>query len=201
MRKSLYLLCLSLLVSVGLSAQSFPSAEGRRVSVWAGAEISAFNPDYGCQSSSPFSCGKGEILGISPFVDANHLLFERIGVEGQARFLHWRGPVPHVTEASYLAGPRVGLLHFRNTLYVSGKFLVGKANIGLRSGEPGNGSHFAMAPAGMAEFKLTRRVAARAEYEYQIWPFFKGVPTGSTSGQGGLTPNGFSFGVSYALLR
>ena len=199
MRKTPYLLCLYLFISAGLSAQGVPSAEGSSVMVWAGAEISMFNPDYGCGSSSPFSCGSGLLFGISPYVDVNHLFFHRIGAEGQARFLHWGGPGRGISESSYLAGPRFALVQFKRTLFVSGKVLVGMGNINLPPGTSGDGSHFVYAPGCVADYRLTRRFAARAEYEYQIWPSFQGTPTATTTGKGGLTPNGFSFGVSYAL--
>lgn len=202
MFKRLYLsLALLLIASTStLLAQSFPSAEGRGFSVWVGGEISTFNPDYGCSSASPFSCGDHQLLGIGPFIDLNHLVFERIGAEGEARFLHWRGPGSGLTEASYLAGPRFGLMSFRRTLYVSGKVLIGDAHISVPSDPVGSGTYFAYAPGAVADLRITRRVSARADYEYQIWPSFRGIATATTTGKGGLTPNGFSFGVSYALL-
>jgi len=190
-----------ILISTTLSAQSFPSAEGPKVSVWVGAELSSFNPDYGCSGNTPFSCISQQLIGIAPFVDANHLFLPRLGAEGEARFLHWRGPGSGVTESSYLAGPRFGLVSFKHSIFLSGKALIGSATIHTPPTDPGNGSHFALAPGGVAEFRMTRRLAARADYEYQIWPFFKGRPTASTTGTGGLTPNGFSLGVSYMILR
>jgi hypothetical protein len=183
----------SLLLSATLSAQSFPSAEGPRLTVSAGAEISLFNPDYGCKDNSPFMCFGQQLLGVAPFVDANHLFFQRLGAEGEARFLHWRGPGGGLTESSYMAGPRVGLIGFRRSIYLSAKVLVGSANINIPKSAAGNGTHLAYAPGAVAEFKVTRRLTARVDYEYQIWPNF--------IGSGGLTPNGFSLGLSYMILR
>ena len=79
----------------------------------------------------------------------------------------------------------------------SGKVLLGEGHISLPRGAAGAGNYFAYAPGAIFDFWLTRRVIARADYEYQMWPSFKGAGTGA----GGLTPNGFSFGVSYALTR
>lgn len=190
------------LASTALSAQSQWSAEGPVPrSVWIGAEISMFNPDYGCSNASPFTCGSNQLLGLAPFVDANHLIFQRLGVEGKAQFLHWRGPGNGLTEASYLAGPKFGLWRFRRSALFSGKVLVGEGNITLPSHGAGDGYHFAFAPGFMADIKLNERVFARAEYEYQIWPFFKSYPTATTTGTGGLTPNGFSFGIGYSFQR
>jgi hypothetical protein len=198
--KYLYLLSPLFLISAALSAQSNPAAEGPRVSVWAGAEFSTFNPDYGCADSSPFSCGSTQLLGITPFVDANHVLFQRLGAEAEARFLQWRGPGSGLTEASYLAGPRIDLLHFKRRLVLSGMLLLGDGHLSIPKGA-GNGSYFAYAPGAVVDFRATRRISARVGYEYQIWPLFKGVPTSTTTGTGGLTPNGFSFGLSYAILK
>jgi hypothetical protein len=134
MRKPPYLLCFYLLVSVALSAQVFPSAERSGATVWVGAEISTFNPDYACKENSPFACLHGQLLGIAPFVDADHMLFQRLGAEGQARFLHWRGPGQGITQSSYLAGPLIALVQFKSTLSLRGKFLFGLANINLPPG-------------------------------------------------------------------
>jgi len=185
------------LITATLSAQSYPSAEGRGASVWVGAEISTFNPDYGCLKSSPFSCWNHQLLGIAPYVDANHLLFQRVGAEGEARFLHWRGP-GSLTEASYMTGPRVGIWQYRQVA-LSGKFLVGLGRMTLPTGTAGSGNYLAYAPGVVVDYRLAKRVAARVDYEYQMWPSFKGSLTGS--GHGGLTPNGLSIGVSYALMR
>jgi opacity protein-like surface antigen len=138
-------------------------------------------------------CGGQQLLGVAPFVDANQLLFHRLGAEGEARFLHWRGPGAGLTESTYLAGPRFALISFKHSIGLSGKFLVGSANIHVPNDAAGNGTHFAYAPGAVAEFKVSRRLTARVDYEYQIWRNF--------IGNGGLTPNGFSFGLSYMILR
>ena len=198
-------LCFFLLPAV-LFAQSRPSAEGGGSSLWVGGEISTFNPDYECASGSPLSCWDHQLLGFAPFVDAVNLLprlgmGEGLGIEGEARFLHWRGPYSGFTESSYLVGPRFGLVRVKDSLRLIGKVGVGRANIALPPGSPGNGDHFAYAPGIIAEVKVTPRVLVRGGYEYQVWPGFKGVRTSTTTGCCGLTPNGFSLGLSYELLR
>jgi hypothetical protein len=193
MLKNLSLLSSCLLLSATLFAQTLPSAEHSSVSVWAGAEISTFNPDYGCGDSSPFTCWDHQLLGIAPFVDANHLIFQRLGAEGEARFLPWKGPVSGFTQSNYLAGPRVGILNFRSRFVFTGKFLMGLGHIGLPSHGAGTGNYFVYAPGAVFDFKLKKKLIARVDYEYQLWPSFLGG--------GGLTPNGFSFGLSYALVK
>jgi hypothetical protein len=191
MIKSLSLLASFLLLSSTLFAQSSPSGEHDAVSVWAGAEISAFNPDYGCDGAGPFKCWDHHLWGIAPFVDVNHLIFQRLGVEGEARFLPWNGP-GGLTQSSYLAGPRVGLVHFKRRFFVSGKVLLGLGHLDAGHGV-GSGNYFAYAPGAGLDVRLKKRLTARVDYEYQIWPSFLGG--------GGLTPNGFSFGLSYAFIR
>jgi hypothetical protein len=195
MLKNLCLLAAGILLAIPLTAQSFPSAEGPGVSVWVGASISMFNPDYGCDNDSFLSCWNHELLGIAPYAYTNPFLFHRIGAEGEARFLHWHGP-RNLTESSYLAGPRVGLYRYKKLL-LSGRFLLGEAKLDVGSVSAGSGTYFAYAPGGTLDFRMAKRVSTRIDYEYQRWPTFKGILPGKD--HTGLTPNGLSVGVSYAI--
>jgi len=192
---SLFLLC------VALYAQSAPSAERPGFALWVGAEISTFNPDYGCANSSPFSCGGHQLIGVSPFVEANHMVFRRLYVETEARILRWNGPASGLTETTYLTGPSLHLMQFKKMLFFNCKLLFGGGHITVPAHGLGTGNDFVYAPGGSFDIKMTKRMVARAEYEYQMWPTFKGVRTATTTGTGGLTPNGFSFGISYALIQ
>ena len=102
-----------------------------------------------------------------------------------------------LVENSYLGGPRLLLFHYRD-LHFSGKFLVGQGQLDVPAPRLRGGSYFAYAPGGGVDFPVSKHVSARVEYEYQIWPGFKCFAC-SNSGGGGLTPNGLSFGVSYAI--
>lgn len=200
MYKRLCLFALSVLVSATLFAQTKPAAEGAGGGlVWVGAEISTFNPDYGCLNSSPFSCWNYQLLGISPYIDSGSLFFPRLTLESQARFLHWRGP-GLTTESTYMAGPRFRLYRYK-TVTLSGKFLIGKAHMTLAAKDPGPGagSYLAYAPGILVDYRLAYRWSLRADYEQQFWPNFKGIPTKTTTGTGGLTPEGLSLGFSYAI--
>lgn len=192
MIKRLCLIGASLLLTTPMIAQTLPAAEGSGISLWAGASVSSFNPDYGCASNSPFTCGN-QLIGIAPFVHTNGFLLRRVGFEGQARFLHWHGPTG-LTESSYLAGPRANLFRYKKLLF-SGKFMIGDAHLNIKG--VGNGSYLAYAPGCAVDYRIKRRLFARVDYEYQIWPSFQGAQTGS--GHGGLTPNGFSVGLSYGI--
>ena len=110
MPKRFYFVCAFALMVVPLAAQVHPAAEGTRtpVAFWIGGSITTFNPDYGCENSSPFSCGEHQLIGVGPYVDTNYFLFDRLGVEGEARLLLFHGPETMV-QTSYLAGPRLRL--------------------------------------------------------------------------------------------
>jgi hypothetical protein len=61
-----------------------------------------------------------------------------------------------------------------------------------------HGTYFTLAPGGTIEYSVWKHVAFRVDYEFQIWPGFSGI---AAQGNNGLTPNGFSLGVSYMLRR
>lgn len=195
MRKVLYLLAAFPLLSVSLAAQVAPAGQepGAGVNYWIGASVSTFNPDYGCANGSPFSCGGSQIIGAGTYLDTNFFLLGKIGLEGEVRFMLWNGPNT-LTENSYLGGLRVRLFHHGDLNFV-GKFLVGEGQLDVPGHEIGNGSYFAFAPGAAIDYRLTRHVSARVEYEYQRWPSYPAF----RGGGGGLTPNGFSFGVSYKI--
>jgi hypothetical protein len=198
MYKKLWLLGSVLVVSSTLFAQVKPMAEGVPYgSMWVGAEISTFNPDYGCMNSSPFSCWNHQLMGISPYIDVKTMLSARVRMEAQGRFLHWHGP-GSLTETSYLAGPIVRLWQYRQ-LTLSGKLLVGRTKLAIAKPAVGSGSYLAYAPGALVDYRVWRRMSARLDFENQIWANFKGVKTRTTDGTGALTPTGLSFGLSYAL--
>ncbi len=194
MLKNCLLVAFALLMSIRSGAQSTASAEGERPSLWVGVSLSTFNPDWGCTSSSPFSCWNRQLLGISPYVHTNAFLLNRIGAEAQARFLHWRGP-GNLTESSYMGGPSISLLH-RKAFFLSGRVLLGTGHLSLANHGLDSGTYFAYAPGVAVDYRVASRVRVRFDYDYQIWPTFKGAPT---TGTGGLTPNGISLGLCYAV--
>jgi hypothetical protein len=192
-----------LLLPTALIAQSSESATGGEAKLSAGAEMSAFNPDWGCTSSSPFCTN--ELIGPAAFFDFD--LHGKYGVEGEARWLNFHG-LQNENEQNYLVGPRYRLFRYHR---VSGWF---KLEVGggwiTTNGYPAagslKGSYFAYAPGGTLQYPLSRRWILRGDYEWQFWPSFAGTPTfNPTTGtvvqhDSGLTPNGFSVGVAYRFL-
>lgn len=198
MYKKLWLLGSVLVVSSTLFAQVRPTAEGANSgSVWVGAEISTFNPDYGCLNSSPFSCWNHQLMGIAPYIDTKTRFSPRVRMEAVGRFLHWRGP-GSLTETSYLAGPTFRLLQYKQLAF-SGKVLAGITKLSVVKPAVGSGNYLTYAPGALVDYKVWRRMSARIDYENQDWVFFKGARTNTTDGTGPLTPNGLSLGLSYAL--
>jgi hypothetical protein len=189
-KKSLFV-CL-LLLSPAVFAQSVPAAEGPGRSIWVGVEGSTFNPDWGCKSNSPISCWDHQLLGIAAFADANHLI-GKIGVEGEARWLNWRGPGSGVKQSNYLVGPRYPVFT-RRKFSANVKFLAGGATFHHDHQDWEGWSAFV--PGLTVGYRFSSRLLIRGDYEYQIWPGFVGA-----RGAHGLTPNGFSVGVSYRLFR
>jgi YD repeat-containing protein len=199
--KSIGLLALVLLPAA-LIAQSPKSAIGGEAGLWAGAEASYFNPGYSCSGNWVWNCSHNQ-AGVAALTDFN--LTSRIGAEGEARWLHWDG-LGNMTESNYLLGPhyrafRAG--HF--SLWV--KVLLGGGWIttpNYPQVDSLKGSYFMYSPGGTVNYRLTRKIVVRADYEYQIWPSFQAPTTytGATAvpHNGPLTPNGFSLGVAYRFL-
>src|SRR5579883_1219595 len=76
-------------------AQVAPSNRGGGLSLSAGAEFSSFDPDWGTQ----------RVEGITALFDLDHLFLNRLGVEGEARWLHFNNS-QKISQNHYLLGPR-----------------------------------------------------------------------------------------------
>jgi len=192
------LLCGFLLLATStLIAQSRESADEVRSSLQAGAEFSAYNPDFYCPSTSPFTCGNNYALlkGVGVFGDYN--VRGKYGAEGEARWLHWDGAGGQV-ESTYLIGPRYRVYTWHNLAFWA-KFLVGVGAIttaNYPAPDTLKGTMFVYAPGGSLDYRLNRRFSLRGDYELQKWPSFAVLPPNTH----GLTPNGFSIGVAYAIF-
>jgi Outer membrane protein beta-barrel domain len=193
-----------LLLPAVLVAQNPKSAIGDEASLWAGADVATYNPDWGCPKDYPFSCFSSQVRGPGAFVDFN--VHSKWGAEGEARWLNWNGH-EHEKLSNYLLGGRYRAYRF-HALDIWGKMLVGGGWIttpGYPEAGSLKGSYFAYVPGAEFEYRLTRRLKLHGAYEYEIWPSFAAPPTYSSSGaviehDNGLTPNGFSLGVTYRFL-
>ena len=172
--------CISLL-SIPVRAQVVRSANGDTPHLWVGAEYSNFKPDY----------GMARLPGLGIFANMN--LLGRFGVEGEARFLTFTKPLG-LTEKSYLIGPNATVFRYArfsaNIRFVGGVGLV-TYPLGI-----GYGSYFEFAPAGDVEYQFSHRWRARFDYEHQFIPSAPGLPGMPDNG---LTPAGYSGGISYRI--
>ncbi len=178
------LLVLTLLLGSGTAfSQVAPSSKGGNESLSVGGDFSSFYSDYATAT---------RIIGPGAFFDFNFT--PKIGIEGEARWLHFNG-TGGVTESDYLTGVRYRMWHL-DKFSLNAKLLVGGVWVKYPY-DIGNGSYFTYAPGIDAEYRLSKRFSARAGWEYQFLPSAPGL-TGQPDN--GLTPNGFSFGFSYKLI-
>ena len=194
MRRSLTALLLTLFATGTLAAraQVVPSAYARGLSITAGGEASAFQPDYAGfgipQSSSSY------LYGIGAYVDVKFNPWVQIEAEG--RWLRFN-QVDGIYEDNYLIGPRLPIykLHFwRATPYV--KVLVGYGKLNFENNN-GWGRYTALAYGGGLDIKMSRRIDVRLpDFEFQQWPEW----TEGTAKNYNLLPYGVSVGVSYRVF-
>lgn len=176
----------AVLLHVPLDAQVAPSAYRAPYVLWVGGEYSNVRASFPYQSSQ-------RLTGVGVFADFK--LNWRVGLEGDARFMHFGG-FENSTESSYLAGPKVYLFS-KGRFQPYGKLLIGVGKVHYPF-EIGNASYFALAPGAGSNYRLSRHWMLRAEYEYQIWydsPGYANEPKHE------LTPNGFHVGVAYRVFR
>jgi opacity protein-like surface antigen len=185
-------LVIIVLAAASASAQVVPSATKGQFSLTAGGLASAFQPDYAGgvdrQGNPIAQTSPNRLYGIGAFVDVR---FRRwFQVEAEGRWLRFNQFVD-INEDNYLIGPRVPIhtFHFmRATPYA--KVLAGFGRMNFQNNEAW-GRFTAIAYGGGVDFKLTRRISARGDFEYQQWPNWL---------NSSLYPYGVSAGVSYRIL-
>jgi opacity protein-like surface antigen len=165
------------------SAQAHPAVLGGGKSLWAGGEYSNYKVDFGPSD---------RIMGFAGFVDYNWS--SRFAAEGEVRFLRFNG-YQGEHQDNYLIGPKYTILR-RGNFRPYAKILFGLGEMKFPY-KIGSGGYFAYAPGGGLDYRITHRIALRAEYEYQLWP---GAPGIADEPSHGLHPNGFSAGISYRIF-
>lgn len=166
-----------------LFAQVAPSAYASAGRLWAGAEYSNFAPDFGPSK---------RISGVAAYADWN--LNGRLGVEGEARFLRFNG-FSGESQDNYLIGPKIKVIQL-GKLKPYAKILIGIGQDHFPFAI-GTGRYFALAPGAGVEYRSSRRIIFRVEYEYQFWPSAPGIQGEPSNG---MRPNGLSVGVAYRLF-
>jgi opacity protein-like surface antigen len=176
------LLAAWVLMSAPVWAQAGPAAQDSSARLWLGGEYSNFLPGFGPAS---------RVTGIGIYIDLSR---PRWGIEGETRFLRVNG-FHGEAQNHYLIGPTISIFRVRRFRPYA-KLLCGIAQNRFPF-SIGTGAYFAMAPGTGIDYRLSHRIALRADYEYQIWPTAPGV-AGEPSN--GMKPNGFSAGISYKLF-
>ena len=166
-------------------AQVHESAVGANRHLWVGGEFSDFNPDYGPQ----------DLDGIGIY--ANTLITGKFGAELEARFLDLN-KFQGETEKDFLIGPTYQV-YAAHRFTATAKILLGIDKI-TYPGNIGYGTYFAYAPGGDLEYRLTHRLKLRAGYEFDFIPGAPGYVFTAPNPSNGLTPHGFSIGVSYRVF-
>jgi len=176
------LVCLVVVSSaIAASAQVVPAGYRRGLSIHAGGEASAFQPDYDgnfvSAQTSPY-----RLYGIGAFFDVH--LTRWVQIEGEGHWLRFN-EYQNIGQDTYLIGPKVPIWEFhRWTPY--GKFLIGWG-----SGSSWlNGRATTIAYGGGVEYRLTRKLTVRPfDFEEQDW---------HTTPK--LHPYGASAGISYRVF-
>ncbi len=179
-RKYLLLASLLLLPAIG-KAQVVAAGVGGNQSLFVGGFGSYFAPDYGYYN----------LYGVGAFADYN--LTPKLGAEAEVRFLRFH-QLADIHEDTYLIGPKYNFYH-HHKFVVYGKGLVGIGEFNFPQ-NAAHGGYGAVGLGGGLDYRITHRIYARADYEYQIWPGFVGEGPRAH----GLTPDGVSFGVSYRIF-
>jgi len=177
-------LVLALLLGPGfMFAQAHPAVLGGGKSLWAGGEYSNYQADFGPPD---------RLTGLGAFVDFNWN--SRFAAEAELRFLHFNG-YQGEHQSNYFVGPKYTIIRYgKFRPYAKVLFGIGDIKFPYKIG---SGSYFAFAPGGGLDYRLTHRIALRAEYEYQFWPSAPGI---AGEPNHGIKPNGFNAGISYRIF-
>jgi hypothetical protein len=196
MKRSIFAILFILAVAgvISARAQVVPSAFAKGLSLTAGGEASAFQPDYtgyGIPEHAPVA---NYLYGIGTFVDLK--VTPWVQFEGEGRWLRFNQTYG-IYEDNYLVGPRLPIYraHFwRATPYA--KVLIGWGKLNFEDGN-GWGRYTALSYGGGLDIKMSKRINVRLpDFEYQQWLNW-------TEGAGktyNLLPYGVSVGVSYRIL-
>lgn len=178
--------------AVSSRAQVAPTAFAHGISLAAGAEGSAFQPDYAGLGVPQESTNR--LYGIAAFVDAKFTPW--IQIEGEARWLRFN-QIDGIYEDTYSIGPRLPIYKLRyKRITPYGKFLIGFGRLNFED-HNGWGRYTDLTYGGGLDIKLTNRISARLpDFEYQQWPSWSegGARTYN------LWPYGVSAGVSYRVF-
>ncbi len=138
------------------AAQSAESADAGRRMLSVGGAVSGFHVDYGGR----------RLLGYTIWVDADTI--RRFGIEGELTRLDYH-QTANVHVETYEAGARYHFNYGRSQPYVKALAGFGRFNFPYNYAY---GNYFIIGGGGGVDYRLTRHLIARGEFEYQDWPQF-----------------------------
>ncbi len=167
----------AMLSAARAAAQALPTATGPASTVQVGAGLSGYHIDYGQRW-----------LG-GPFAWANYNPWLHLGIEGEARSLHYNQDLG-VHGSTFLVGPRIAFHRGSTEPYL--KVLAGSGRLALPYAYA-HGSYFVVAAGGGVDVDLGTVMKIRViDFTYQQWPAFT---------FGTMTSFGASAGISVTLRR
>jgi opacity protein-like surface antigen len=201
-------------------SQVVPSGEEGRLPLVVGAGATYFYLDWGHDALGHRRGMMGGTMWADwNLYDLPHYL-NGFGVEVEARELRLNGPIELTTDYVFpnctptATNPCKNLFSMRHdtaeggAIYTMrrwvrfqpyGKFLAGfgsmdfPTNVSRPDGTPySHDTRTIYVPGGGLNYRITRHVAMRIDYEYQFWPHFLGH-------QNTLNPNGLSVGATYGF--
>jgi opacity protein-like surface antigen len=156
------------------NCQALPTAVSHGA-LQVGGGWSYAQPDYGQKS----------IQGATAFVDFD--FSPHIGAEAEFHYISLITPTD-LGENSALAGPRFVLTRGRFSPYA--KILIGIGDIAIQevqdNPQGGAGKYLAYGAGGGVDYRVTKHIVARGDFEYQHWSYLTG-----------LTPTVFTVGAAY----
>jgi opacity protein-like surface antigen len=171
-------------------SQVVPSATQSGLSLRVGAGFSDYSGDL----------NNGQLIGGALWVDFTppHLpeILHGLGIEGEARGVRANRSSPTAggafQQATAGGGPTYTWRRYRNFRPYA-KFLVNLAGQDFNIGDKEfhHESQIAYAPGGGIDYRITRNLWARADYEYQIWPDAYNTPHWT------LDPEGITVGLAW----
>jgi hypothetical protein len=166
--------------AVSAHAQSRPAAYKSGLSLSAGGEASAFQPDFAGGSTPQTSPNR--LYGIGTYVDLKITRWAQL--EAEARWLRFNEYLG-ISENTYLIGPIVPIHTYKRRFTPYAKGLVG-----FGTGTLFTGRATTYAFGGGLDYRLNKRFSLRGDFEYERWRVHPAA----------LQPYGVSVGVTYKIF-
>jgi len=182
---------LSVAGAVSARAQVVPSATNGQASIVVGGTGSMFQPDYaggGYRSVAP-----NRLYGVGVYVDIKFSKW--LQAEAEGRWLRFN-QYDNINEDNYLIGERFPIHRYKfmgATPYVKALAGVSKMNF---EGNALSGRYATFAFGGGVDFRVTKRISVRGDFESQSWLSWPNVPPLPNAA---LLPYGGSVGVGYRI--